>query len=158
MAVETFQVKTQLKEGFEVQVNARDFTLTVDEPRELGGTDKGANPIEYLLAASGACLSIVARIYAPQFDIDLHDLQITVEGDLDLDGFLDKADVPVGVSELRVNVDIKSDAPAERVAEFIQFVNQHCPIGQTVANPLKVLLNGEITSDPAAYAKESVAA
>src|ERR1700761_3842476 len=34
----------------------RRFTLDIDEPCELGGTDRFANPQEYLLAALNACL------------------------------------------------------------------------------------------------------
>src|SRR5262245_58894769 len=36
----------------------RDFTIKVDETRELGGNDQLANPQEYLLAALNACMTV----------------------------------------------------------------------------------------------------
>lgn len=46
------------------------------------------NPVEALLASLGACQSIVARVYASKFEVELEDFRVDVEGDLDLDGFL----------------------------------------------------------------------
>lgn len=45
-----------------VRVRAHDFPA--DEPVELGGTDTGPNPFEYLLGALGACTSMTLSLYA----------------------------------------------------------------------------------------------
>jgi hypothetical protein len=37
---------------------AKDFTIRVDEPLELGGTNQYANPQEYLVAALNACMIV----------------------------------------------------------------------------------------------------
>ncbi len=87
MAVNTFKASAHLQEGVKVKATSRHFELTIDEPKSLGGTDTGMNPVEALLASLGACQSIVARVYAPKFDIKLDDFQVDVEGDIDLDGF-----------------------------------------------------------------------
>src|SRR5262245_24450723 len=36
----------------------KDFTIHADEPLELGGTNRHANPREYLLAALNACMTV----------------------------------------------------------------------------------------------------
>jgi len=38
-----------------------DFEIIVDEPSELGGTNEGPNPGEYLLIALAGCLSITGH-------------------------------------------------------------------------------------------------
>src|SRR5690554_4660657 len=90
MAIQQFKAQAQLEQGVKVTVKARSFTLAIDEPKELGGTDTGMNPIEALLGSLAACQAIVARVYAKQFDVELDDFRVEVEGDLDLDGFLAK--------------------------------------------------------------------
>ena len=35
-----------------------------DEPKDLGGTDEGPDPYEYLLAAWGTCTNMTVRMYA----------------------------------------------------------------------------------------------
>lgn len=38
-------------------IEVRDFELVVDEPEDMGGTDEGPNPLEYLLASQSGCLN-----------------------------------------------------------------------------------------------------
>lgn len=45
--------------------------------------------------------SIVARVYAMKFHVQLDDFWVEVEGDLDTDGFMNKSDVRRGYSEIR---------------------------------------------------------
>ncbi len=91
MAIEVFKSTTKLTEGMRVECVARDHTILLDEPKELGGTDTGMNPVEGLLSALGACKCIVARCFAKAHGIDLQDFRIELEGgDLDPDGFMGK--------------------------------------------------------------------
>src|SRR5262245_5213313 len=47
-------------EGFEIggRIVARSFDFTLDEPNEIGGTNRFANPQEYLLGAMNACMIV----------------------------------------------------------------------------------------------------
>nr|WP_256123733.1 OsmC family protein [Paenibacillus chitinolyticus] len=130
-----------MQEGVVVKVSSRNFEFTIDEPKSLGGTDTGMNPVEALLGSLGACQSIVARVYAKKFDINLEDFRVEVEGDLDLDGFFKKSDVRPGYSDIRYTFYIKTDAPRERVEEFIQFLEETCPVGDSIANLVNLKLN-----------------
>ncbi|MFS0838358.1 OsmC family protein [Paenibacillus sp. UNC499MF] len=142
MATTTFKASAHLQEGVVVKVSSRSFEFTIDEPKSLGGTDTGMNPVEALLGSLGACQSIVARVYAKKFDINLDDFRVEVEGDLDLDGFFKKSDVRPGYSDIRYTFYIKTDAPRERVEEFIQFLEETCPVGDSIANLVNLKLNG----------------
>ncbi|MGF7050028.1 putative OsmC-like protein [Paenibacillus sp. DS2015] len=144
MAVQTFKATAQLLEGVKVKATSRNFELTIDEPESLGGTNTGMNPVEALLASLGACQSIVARVYAPKFDIKLDDFSVDVEGDLDLDGFFNKSEVRPGYSDIRYTFRIKTDAPEDKVEEFVRFLESKCPVGDTIANPVNVNLNNII--------------
>lgn len=141
MAKQTFKATANLQEGVKVLGKARNFEVTIDEPKELGGTDTGMNPVELVLVALGACQSIVARIYADRFNINLEDFWVEVEGELDPDGFMDKADVRPGFSDIRYNFHIKTDAPKEQVEKFVQFIEEKCPVGDTIENAVNLSRN-----------------
>ena len=66
----------------------RPFTLKVDEPLELCGTNEYANPQEHLLAAVNACMMVGYSAVAALMGIELESLQVELKGDIDLRGFL----------------------------------------------------------------------
>lgn len=45
-------------------IHIRQFRLTVDEPVEIGGDDRGPKPTELLLASLGSCKAITLKMYA----------------------------------------------------------------------------------------------
>ncbi|MWV42792.1 OsmC family peroxiredoxin [Paenibacillus sp. HJL G12] len=139
--VQTFKATAHLKEGFKVVANVRHFELIIDEPKSLGGSDTGMNPVEALLASLGACQSIVARAYAPKFGVELEDFRVEVEGDLDLDGFFNRSEVRPGYSDIHYTFYIKTRSSTENVEQFIQFLESKCPVGDTIANPVNIKLD-----------------
>lgn len=141
MGVTTFQATAHLQDGVKVLARSRDFTIQIDEPESLGGTDTGMNPVEVLLCSLGACQAIVARVYASQFDVNLQDFWVETEGDIDLDGFFNKSDVRRGYSEIRYTFHIKTDSPKEQVESFVAFLERQCPVGDTIANAVNLILD-----------------
>ncbi|ANA82520.1 OsmC family peroxiredoxin [Paenibacillus glucanolyticus] len=139
--VQTFKATAHLEEGVRVVTQVRQFELVIDEPKSLGGTDTGMNPVEALLASLGACQSIVARVYASKFDVVLEDFRVDVEGDLDLDGFFNRSEVRPGYSDIRYTFYIKTPSPVEKVEAFVEFLESKCPVGDTIAEPVKLKRN-----------------
>ncbi|WP_284139025.1 MULTISPECIES: OsmC family protein [unclassified Virgibacillus] len=136
-----FKAAAYLQEGVKVKVKSRNFEITVDEPESLGGTDTGMNPVELVLGALGACQAIVAGAFARKFKMEFTNFWVEVEGDLDTDGFLQIADVRKGYSDIRYNIHIETDAPREKVEEFVAFIEDTCPVGDTLANTVNLKLN-----------------
>jgi uncharacterized OsmC-like protein len=97
-------------DGFKIggeQVPRR-FSIDVDEPCELGGSNRFANPQEYLLASLNACMMVGYVAQCALRGIMLEKLEIETHGDIDLRGFLgiDPA-VPPGYDSLSYVVRIK---------------------------------------------------
>ena len=90
MAKETFHAVAQSIGGMKVSCTSRNFGFILDEPKNLGGSDEGMNPIEALLASLGACKVIVARSFAKVQGINLNDIRVEIDGVLDPDGFIGK--------------------------------------------------------------------
>lgn len=144
MPIATFKAKSKLVEGLQVDSTVRNFTIRMDEPANLGGTDTGMNPVEAVLAALGSCLTIVAGAFAEDQGIDLEEFWIELEGDLDPDGFLRGAEgVRNGFQEIRFTPHIKTSASKEKILEFVKFIKSRCPVSDNLMNETKV-----ITVDP----------
>ncbi|RSD23253.1 OsmC family protein [Mesobacillus subterraneus] len=139
MPKETFKATAVLQEGVKVDVQARNFHITIDEPPALGGTDAGMNPVEMLLGALGACQSIVARVYSQKFGVELEDFRVELEGDLDTDGFMNKSDVRRGYSDIRYTYHITSPSPEENIRALADFIARTCPVDDTISNPVNVV-------------------
>lgn len=116
---------------------ARRFAIDVDEPRELGGTDRFANPQEYLLAALNACMIVGYVAQCAVRGIVLKSLAIETEGEIDLRGFLgiDPAVSP-GYDSLRYTVRISGDGTKEQFAEIHEAVMATSPNFHNVSRPV----------------------
>ena len=96
----------------------RRFSIDIDEPRELGGSNSFANPQEHLIAALNACMTVGYVAQCAVRGITLESLAIETDGEIDLRGFLgiDPA-VPQGYENLSYTVRIKGNGTKEQFAE-----------------------------------------
>ena len=127
--------------GFRSEATVRDFTLTSDEPTLLGGTDTAANPVEQLLASLGNCLAVGYAANAAIAGIEIEDMQITLEGDLDLHTFLGLRDENAGYESIRVKVDITSDATDDQLQALHEKVVDSSPVGHSLSRPVTVQID-----------------
>jgi uncharacterized OsmC-like protein len=130
--------RTQV-EGFDIGGDwvARRFSIDIDEPCELGGTNRFANPQEYLLAALNACMMVGYVAQCAVRGIALQSLEIETEGEIDLRGFLgiDPA-VPPGYESLSSTVRIKGSGTKEEFAEVHKAVMATSPNFYNVSRPI----------------------
>jgi uncharacterized OsmC-like protein len=135
------EVRTTLVSGAatEVRVHASSHTFTIDEPESLGGTDKGANPVEHLLASLGACQVITFQVWAEKLGIQLDGVDIALTGEIDLRGFFGLAEgVRPGFQSIEVSVQLSGPESAERYDELTQAVEAHCPVLDGLGNAVPV--------------------
>ena len=121
--------------GEEDKTRTAPFVMDADEPDVLLGSDKGANPVEYVLHALAACMTTSIAYHAAARGIKIESIESELEGDLDLHGFLGlDENVRPGYQDIRVNFKIKADAAAEDLAELIKF----SPVFNTVSQPVSI--------------------
>ncbi|WP_420416823.1 OsmC family protein [Pacificispira sp.] len=138
-AIARFEVQSRQISGLHSEVEARDYLLTVDEPKALGGQDLGPNPIELVLAAIASCQEITYRLYADKLGIPLRGVSATVQGDVDLRGMfaIDPGARP-GFRGLDIQVELDSDAPAAELDRLKRTVDAHCPVLDIIRNATPV--------------------
>jgi uncharacterized OsmC-like protein len=115
----------------------RRFSIDIDEPCELGGTNRFANPQEHLLAALNACITVGYAAQCAVRGITLESLEIETDGEIDLRGFLgiDPA-VPPGYENLSYTVRIKGSGTKEQFAEIHEAVMATSPNFYNVSRPV----------------------
>jgi uncharacterized OsmC-like protein len=125
--------------GFGKEHIKKDFTIKIDEPNELGGTNQFANPQEHLLAAMNACMLVGYVVGCSMEGIELEELRIETEGDIDLRGFLGlDPDMKPGYDEIRYTVHIKGNGTAEQFQKVHETVCATSPNRFNMANAIKL--------------------
>lgn len=129
---------SRLVEAFRSHVETRGFEVIIDQPENMGSTDRGPRPSEMVLAALAACHEVTYRLYADAMGIDLKSVAVSVTGVSDARGFFDVGDVPAGFSEIYGSIRIESDASDEDIERLRETVNRHCPVLDDMRKPIKV--------------------
>ncbi len=139
MADSTFSVVAHSESATKTIVKARNFSMIIDEPAELGGTDEGANPVEYVLAALSGCLNVMCHLVAQEMSIRLKGVKINLSGELNPDKlFGKKTDDRAGYKSIRVEVDPDTDADKATLEKWLQTVVARCPVSDNLANTTPV--------------------
>lgn len=143
MADLKFRVTAKSENKTKTIIKARKFIMTIDEPENLGGTNDGANPVEYLLGALSGCLNVVAHIVAKELGFELRGLEIILEGILNPAKFAGKSDEErTGYKEIKVIIKPDTDADESTLQKWINIVEDRCPVSDNIANatPLKITI------------------
>jgi uncharacterized OsmC-like protein len=134
------QARSRAKiESFEIggERVPRRFSIDIDEPHELGGSNSFANPQEHLIAALNACMTVGYVAQCAMRGITLESLAIETDGEIDLRGFLgiDPA-VPSGYENFNYTVRIKGNGTKEQFAEIHQAVMATSPNFYNLSRPV----------------------
>lgn len=114
-------------------VVSRDFEWTIDEPRQLLGTNQAPNPQEYLLSGMGACILVGFTVGASIMEIQLESLSVTVKGELNLAGFLGvDENAPIGFKTIQYLIEVSGDGTKEQFEELSKKAVSHSPNAITI--------------------------
>lgn len=117
------------------------FTFTNGEPPVLLGHNEGANPVEFLLHALAGCVTTTTVLHAAARGIEIESLTTRLVGEIDLQGLLALADVPVGYRRIRIEMDIRArNASDEDIDALLQFAQAHSPVCNTICRPVPVIV------------------
>ena len=125
--------------GSEDTSRTQAFTMDSDEPDILLGEDSAANPVEFVLHALAGCMTTSLVYHAAAQGIRIDAVESTLEGDLNLQGFLGLSeDIRNGYENIRVTFKIRSDASQETLQELCELTQKRSPVFDIVSNPVPV--------------------
>lgn len=113
-----------------VTISDTEWTIQLDEPEEDGGANSGANPMQHFAAALAGCQNEQARVVADELGLGIGRIDISLEVDLDLAGFMGEAPNSNGsYKQVRLEASVHgADLSAAQIAQLAQRVDDRCPI------------------------------
>src|SRR6202023_426931 len=106
----------------------------------VGGAGTGACSGDLLLGALAACAQLTCQMVATAMGIQTRHIEVTVNGDLDLQGTLGiSKEVPVGFEAIRLQ--FKVDAPQatpDQLRLLQEKTEQYCVVLQTMLRPPRI--------------------
>ena len=120
------------------------FSLAADEPDILLGGDSAANPVEHLLHALASCVTTSMVYHAAARDIAVEQVESTLEGVLDLNGFLGlDPKIRKGYQNINLKLRIKGDFTDEQLRELGSLGPQFSPVYDSLTRGVPVVVSAE---------------
>ena len=123
----------------EEQQHRTAFRFDTDHPEVFASEDKGATPVEVVLAGLAGCLTAGIAAVAQNRNIQLRSVKATLEGGMDLQGILGiDGDVRNGFDGIKVHYDIDADASKEDIAALVAQSQKRSAVFDIITNPTDV--------------------
>lgn len=108
----------------------RDKDVTIDEPIERGGTDKGPMPVEMVMAGLAGCTHVIANKLANHFGAPITSMDIDIRTTMDSRGtrLIEPIDVPF--PSVTINIVAEMDGPQEAIDQVVANLRHHCAVSK----------------------------
>ena len=114
-----------------------------DHPAVLVGSDNGPTPVEYVLHALAACLTAGIANIAAARNVNLSEVESTVEGNIDLMGILGiGSGVRNGYEQIKISFKLKGDDPA-KLRKVVEQSTARSAVYDIVTNGVPVAIEVE---------------
>jgi uncharacterized OsmC-like protein len=112
-----------------------------------GGDGQSACSADMLLEALVGCAGVTLSAVATALSIPLRSATIRAEGDLDFRGTLGVSkDVSVGFRQIRLQLDLDTDASEDQLATLIRLTERYCVVYQTLSHPADISVLHRVVS------------
>ena len=115
----------------------------------VGGTGTAACSGDLLLGALAACAQLTCQLVATAMGIPTRNIEVTVDGDMDLSGTLGiSKDAPIGFEAIRLKFNLDApQATPEQVRALQEKTEQYCVVLQTLLHPPKIQAQWSAAAD-----------
>jgi len=112
-----------------VKIIDTEWTIQVDEPTDDGGTNTGPNPMQYFAASLASCQNEQAQVVAEELELKIDGIDIKLEIDLDLSGFMGMADNSKSCYKaVRLEAIVSGNLNDNQIIELGAKVDARCPV------------------------------
>ena len=123
----------------EEQQHKTEFILDADHPEVFASEDRGATPVELVLAGLASCLTAGVAAVAQNREIQLNSVSATLEAGMDIQGILGiDSDVRNGFDGIKVTYNIDADASQEDIEAIVAQSQKRSAVYDIVTNPTNV--------------------
>ena len=110
------------KRGYETQLeDGRGHMVTVDQPVEDGGNDRGTSAHELMLLSLTGCISTIFHVIAEKRGLDFDGLTVSLKAE--------KIRGNPTIQRVHGTVEVRTNAPPDEVATVLRLTVKSCPVG-----------------------------
>ena len=129
------------------QKHRQPFTFDADHPEIFASEDKGATPVELVLAGLASCLTAGVASVAQLRNIQLRSVSATLEAGMDLRGILGvDVDVRNGFDGIKVTYHIDADASPDDIKALVAQSQKRSAVFDIITNPTDVTVTSSKAS------------
>ena len=115
------------------------FTFDSDHPEVFASEDRGATPVEIVLAGLAGCLTAGIAAVAQVREIQLRSVSATLEAGMDIRGILGAdPDVRNGFDGIKVTYKIDADASPDDIKALVAQSQKRSAVYDIITNPTNV--------------------
>lgn len=115
---------------YQQEVIAGQHSLLADEPVDMGGSDAGPAPFDFLMAGLGACTSMTLRMYAERKGLALRNVRVELaHAKVEIDG--------VARDCIRRNITLDGDLTLEQRQRLLEIANK-CPVHRALSQSFQL--------------------
>ncbi len=135
-------IEGQSESATKINLRAGRFSMIIDEPAPMGGTDEGPTPVQVLLMSLAGCLSITGHAVAQQRGLKLNDMKIKIEGAMNPCAFMGISfDERAGFQEINVTIDADFDGASQEEQEaWLEETEKRCPVTDNIKDSTRIKL------------------
>jgi len=124
--------------GFVQEVVAGSHRFIADEPVAAGGTDRGLDPYELLLAALGACTSMTISLYARRKAWPLENVAVRLRHERTYIADCEDCEKsPTLLSRLHREIELTGALSSEQRSRLLEIANK-CPVHRTLTSKIEI--------------------
>jgi len=125
--------------GFRTELETRTHGLVADEPRSLGGTDRGPTPYELLLGALGSCMAMTMRMYADRKGWPLEGVEVRLRTARSHEVDCEHCEAEtVGITRIERTIELAGPLSEEQRSRVLEIADR-CPVKQTLQRGIEVV-------------------
>ncbi len=144
-ALVTLKAEGKMGDGVSCSVQTGRALMKAGLHPATGGDGMSACSGDMLLEALVACAGVTLAAVSTSLGIELRDAVIKAEGDLDFRGTLGvDRETPVGFQRIRLQFDLDTSAPDDKVSKLIELTERYCVVYQTLRQSPEIAVSRQL--------------
>ena len=124
--------------GFAQEIEIGPHRLTADEPVESGGTNTGASPYDFVLAALGSCTSMTISLYAKRKHWPLEKVEVSLWHSKIHAADCAECETREGrIDRIEREIKLTGALTAEQRSKLIEIADK-CPVHRTLTSEINI--------------------